>query len=322
MKFHEPIPLSELLTALHSIPHEIVGDPNIHVSGLDDYRIVLPGEMTWVDYAPFYYEVFPSSAAVILIDSLPKAFPKDKVLIVTEDPKSAFDQIAEKFYQHQFAPRRLWERLTNPKNIHKGKDCHIHPSVSIGRDVYISDNVTIEANVTIYDNVYIGNDTIIHAGTVVGAPPFSYTQQRNGSWEQRKAWGNVIILDHVDLLATNVIERGITGSTIIGSGTKTSSQVLIGHDTWIGSNCFISANVGIAGYARIKNNCTLWARAAVANSVVVAESTTIQSSSVVHQSIKRPGMTLAGVPAMDADKYWNNRAIMNLIVNEYVSNQR
>ena len=321
MKFFEPITLSKLLTALNAVPYEIIGDSNISVSGLDDYRVVLPGELTWVDYAPLYHEVFPTPAAVILLDSVPESIPQDKVLIVTKDPKSAFDKIAEAFYPSQFAPRSLWQRLTNPRNVHKGKNCHIHPTASIGRDVHIGDNVTIEAHVTIYDNVHIGNDTVIRAGTVIGIQPFAYIKQRDGHWEQRKAWGNTIILDHVDISALNTIERGITGSTIIGSGTKTCSQVHIGHDTWIGSNCFLSGNVGISGYVRIKNDCTFWSRSGVANSVNIPEGTTVQSSCSVHQSVKQPGKTLAGVPAIDAEKYWRDRAVMNIIVNDYISSK-
>lgn len=318
MKFYTPIPLSKLLHVIQSIPYQILGDSEIFLSGMDDYRIVLPGEITWVDYAPYYHEALASCATAIIIDSIPHDIPQDKVLIVVDEPKSVFSKIAENFYRMQFPTRTLWDRIFNPKNIHRGKKCRIHPTVSIGRDVYIGDNVTIEAHVTIHDNVYIGNDTTIRAGSVIGTNPFAYTQcQSTGKWEPRKAFGNVVIMDNVDILALNTIERGITGSTIIGSGTKTGCHVLISHDVWIGNNCYLCGEVSIGGYARVKNNCTFWGRAAIANSVTIAHHTTIQSNGVVHQSITKPGLTLAGVPAQEADKYWHSRAIMNVLVKDY-----
>lgn len=322
MKFYNPIRLSTLLTALQPGSYETLGDETIQISGIDDYRIALPHELTWVDFEPYYGEAFASPASVVILNTKPARYPENKVLVITADPKDAFDRIAEAFYANRLAPRTWWEKLWNPKNIVRGKNCRIHPSVAIGKNVYIGDNVTIEPHVTIHDNVYIGDNTTIHAGCVIGTKPFAYVnRQEDEHWEERKAWGDVIIMDHVDLLALSTVERGITGSTIIGSGTKTGCQVLISHDVWIGRDCYLCGNVSIGGYARMKDHCTLWACAALANSVHVADHTTVQSCGVVYQDVREPGKTYAGVPAIEADKYWENRAIENIIIKDYVRNQ-
>lgn len=318
MKFFTPIPLLKILSVIQSISYHIIGDTNSVVYGMDDYRIALSNELTWVDYPPYFREAFASKASVVIINTIPQEVPVDKVLVILDDPKKVFDKIAGVFYRNQFPPSNIFDKIFYPKNIHKGRNCQIHRTVTIGRDVFIGDNVTIEPNVVIYDNVFIGNNTTIRAGSVIGAQPFAYTKRSDtGEWEQRKAFGNVIIMDNVDILALNTIERGITGSTIIGSGTKTGCQVLISHDVWIGRNCYLCGNVSIGGYARISNNCTFWGCAGVANSVSLAHSTTIQSSSVVHQSVKKPGRTLSGIPAQDTEKYWHRKAIMNMLINDY-----
>ena len=42
--------------------------------------------------------------------------------------------------------------------------------------------------------------------------------------------------NNVDLGASCTIDKGVTGDTTIGEGTKIDNQVHVGHDTRIGKN--------------------------------------------------------------------------------------
>jgi UDP-3-O-[3-hydroxymyristoyl] glucosamine N-acyltransferase len=321
MRLSKPISLSQLLDVKQAsnITYEVVGEPNAVIKGLDDYQVVLPQELTWVDYAPFYSCVFKTDAIAIIIDSLPKKLPQGKTLIVTPDPKALFDLLAEAHYDSQFPPRSRWERIWNPKDIHIGKNCKIHKSVIIGKHVHIGDNVTIEPYVTISDNVIIGDNVIIHNHCAIGGRPFAHVKQSDGTYEPRKSWGNTIILDYVELAPMTNIDRGITGSTIIGSGTKTCAICQIGHDTWIGSNCYICSGVTIAGYVRIKNNCEFWGQSGVSSSIHVAEGTCVNGCSVILKDVTEPNQTLAGFPAEPSRDYWKRAAILRKIASDYES---
>jgi acyl-[acyl carrier protein]--UDP-N-acetylglucosamine O-acyltransferase len=43
--------------------------------------------------------------------------------------------------------------------------------------------------------------------------------------------------DNVDIGALCTIDKGVTGDTTIGEGTKIDNQVHVGHDTIIGKKC-------------------------------------------------------------------------------------
>lgn len=319
MKFYEPISLANFLKVVDNTENlfKVVGDINIEIEGLNDFQIVLSRDITWVDFEPFYKRVFNSQASAIIINSLPKKYPSDKTLIITQNPKALFDLLAEKNYNLQFQPRSFWSKLWNKKNNHIGKNCKIHKSVVMGKHTYIGDNVTIEANVVLYDNVIIGNNVIIRSNCVIGGQPFSNTQLNDNSYEPRKAWGSTIILDNVELASMTNIDRGITGSTIIGEGTKTCAICQIGHDTWIGSNCLICSGVTIAGYVRIKNNCQFWGQSGVSNSIHVAEGTRVNGCSVIIKDVTTPNQTLSGFPAEPKQIYWKRMATLRKMIADY-----
>jgi UDP-3-O-[3-hydroxymyristoyl] glucosamine N-acyltransferase len=63
--------------------------------------------------------------------------------------------------------------------------------------------------------------------------------------------GRVVIKDNVDIGACT-IDKGVTGDTTIGEGTKIDNQVHVGHDTIIGKmfNCFPNRNCGLCYHRR------------------------------------------------------------------------
>jgi UDP-3-O-[3-hydroxymyristoyl] glucosamine N-acyltransferase len=64
--------------------------------------------------------------------------------------------------------------------------------------------------------------------------------------------------DNVDIGALCTIDKGVTGDTTIGEGTKIDNQVHVGHDTIIGKKCLIASQTGIAGCVIIEDEVTIW----------------------------------------------------------------
>ena len=100
----------------------------------------------------------------------------------------------------------------------------------------IGNDCIIHSNVSIYDDTVIGNHVTIHAGSVLGASAFYYKNRPEG-FDQLKSGGRVVIKDHVDIGALCTIDRGVTGDTTIGEGSKLDNQIQVGHDTIIGKKC-------------------------------------------------------------------------------------
>ena len=110
--------------------------------------------------------------------------------------------------------------------------------------------------------------------------------------------GNVIIEEGVEIGALCTIDRGVTGTTTIGSGTKIDNQVQVGHDTVIGKNCLLAAHVGVAGCVVIEDNVIIWGQVGIASSVKIGESVIILAQSGVMKNLDA-GKTYFGSPCAE-----------------------
>jgi len=180
-----------------------------------------------------------SAATTILIDKEVEC-PEGKGLLVSENPFDDFNKLTK-----QFKPFVNWSATTGNDAI-VGEGSVIHPSVIIGNNVTIGNNSIIHAGVNIMDNVTIGNNVVVQSNSVLGSHALYYKNKPNGR-DRLHTCGSVILEDNVEIGALCTIDAGVTGTTIIGAGTKMDNQIQIGHDCVIGKNCLFAAQVGIAG---------------------------------------------------------------------------
>ncbi|MDA9311941.1 UDP-3-O-(3-hydroxymyristoyl)glucosamine N-acyltransferase, partial [Polaribacter sp.] len=162
----------------------------------------------------------------------------------------------------------------------------------------IGSNCMIHPNVTIYDNTIIGNHVTIHANTVLGADAFYYKNRPEG-FDKLLSGGNVVLEDHVDLGASCTIDRGVTGSTIIGHGTKIDNQVHIGHDTVIGKKCLIASQTGVAGCVIIEDEVTLWGQVGTNSGITIGKGAVILGQTGVTKSVEG-GKSYFGTPVAES----------------------
>lgn len=95
------------------------------------------------------------------------------------------------------------------------------------------------------------------------------------------------------------IDRGVTGDTTIGEGTKLDNQVHVGHDTVIGKKCLIAAQTGIAGCVKIMDEVTIWGQVGVISSITIGERAVVMAQSGITKSIEGD-KTYFGTPADEA----------------------
>jgi UDP-3-O-[3-hydroxymyristoyl] glucosamine N-acyltransferase len=127
--------------------------------------------------------------------------------------------------------------------------------------------------VVICDHTIIKDNVTVGPNSVIGHYAFYYKKKPDG-FNRMHTCGRTILEDNVEIGALSTIDRGVTGDTIIGKGTKIDNQVHVGHDTVIGENCLFAANVGIAGCVVIKNNVTLWGQVGVVSDVTIHNNVT------------------------------------------------
>ncbi len=291
MRFDKPVPLARVAELINA---ELIGDPHATATGINEIHKVEAGDLVFVDH-PKYYDKCINSAASFIIINKKTDLPEGKALLITPDPFEAYQTIVKHF--RPFSPSM--QMISD--SFSPGEGTVIMPNAYIGNHVSIGKNCIIYPNVTILDHCVIGDDVIIQAGTVIGSDAFYYNKKTNRDIHYRKmsSCGRVVIETGVEIGAGCTIDRGVTGDTVIGAGTKIDNLVHIGHDTSIGKNCLFAAQVGIAGSTSIEDNVILWGQVGVSKTLTIGKDAVVYAQSGVKDSIEG-GKVYFGSPVEDA----------------------
>ncbi|MGV6862105.1 MAG: UDP-3-O-(3-hydroxymyristoyl)glucosamine N-acyltransferase [Putridiphycobacter sp.] len=291
MKFDNPISLK---TIAEIIDCDFMGNAEVVITGINEIHKVEPGDIVFVDHPKYYKKALNSKADVVIINKAVKEIPEGKAILISEQPFDDFNKITR--YFRDFEP--LAGRIGQDAFV--DETAIIYPNVTIGNHVKIGKNTIIYAGVVLNDYTHIGDNVVIGANSVIGHNAFYYKKKPEG-FERLHTCGRTIIEKDVELGALVTIDRGVTGDTIIGEGTKIDNQVQIGHDTVVGKNCLFAANVGVAGCVIIEDHVTLWGQVGVTSDVVIGENVTVHAQSGVSKSLEANG-TYFGSPCTDARK--------------------
>jgi UDP-3-O-[3-hydroxymyristoyl] glucosamine N-acyltransferase len=318
MRFEKPVPVSWIAEFIGA---KLIGNTEGRATGINEIHKVEEGDVVFVDH-PKYYDTCIHSAATFIIINKETVYPDGKALLIVADPFEAYLKLVNHFRPFEPSMRMVSQTSTIDSTT------VVMPNAYIGNHVIIGSNCVIHPNVTILDHCVIGNNVIIQAGAVIGSDAFYYNKKtnRNVHYKKMTSCGRVVIEDFVEIGAGCTIDRGVSGDTIIGAGTKIDNLVHIGHDTTIGKNCLFAAQVGIAGAAIIEDDVILWGQVGVSKTLTVGKGAVLYAQSGVPSSLEG-GKNYFGSPAVDAKEkmkelVWIKRipemykTMMNRIKNE------
>lgn len=285
MDFSRTYKLKEIAKILDC---QMVGGPDFPVQGMNEIHVVREGDIVFVDHPKYYDKALESAATVILINKEVDC-PDGKALLISDDPFRDFNKLTEEFVDNY--------AFAKAENQKINSSARIHPSASIGNEVEIGENSVIHANVCLGDRCIIGNNVIIHAGTVLGGDAFYYKKRAEG-YDKLLSGGRVVIKDNVEIGALCSIDRGVTGDTTIGEGSKLDNQVQIGHDTVLGKRVLIASQTGVAGCVVIEDDVTIWGQVGITSGITIGEKAVISAKAGVSKSLEG-GKHYFGIPADD-----------------------
>ena len=291
MRLNKPVPVKWIADFIGA---EIAGNSNASATGINEIHKVEKGDIVFVDH-PKYYDTCINSAATVIIINKKAECPDGKTLLIVDDPFEAYLKLVDHF--RPFTPSS--KNISDSASI--GKNTVIMPNSFIGNQVTIGNDCIIHPNVCILDHCVIGNNVIIQAGTVIGSDAFYYNKKTNRDIHYKKmnSCGRVVLEDFVEIGANCTIDRGVSGDTVIGAGTKIDNLVHIGHDTEVGKNCLFAGQVGIAGATIIEDNVILWGQVGVSKTLTIGKNAVILAQSGVPSSLAA-NKTYFGYPAEDA----------------------
>lgn len=303
MKFPKPHTLKQIADLIDC---RFIGDADFQVLGMNEIHVVEPGDIVFVDHPKYYDKALESAATIVLINKEVDC-PEGKALLISDDPFRDFNKLTDYFKPF------LTSNALISTSAKIGKNSIIQPNTFIGHNVTIGDNCIIHSNVSIYDDAVIGNHVTIHSGSVLGANAFYYKNRPEG-FDRLKSGGRVVIHDDVDIGAGCTIDRGVSGDTIIGEGTKLDNLIQVGHDTVIGKKCLIASQVGIAGCVIIEDEVTLWGQVGTTSGITIGKGAVVQGQSGVTKSIEG-GKTYWGTPIQEVRSKLKEMASIKQIPN-------
>ena len=266
---------------------DYVGKADFPVLGMNEIHVVESGDIVFVDHPKYYDKALQSAATVVLINKKVDC-PEGKALLISDDPFRDFNKLTRHFRPFQGTS------VSISLSAEIGEHTFIQPNCFIGNNVKIGKNCLIHSNVSIYDNTIIGDNVIIHAGSVLGADAFYYKKRADG-FDQLLSGGRVVIHDNVGIGALCTIDKGVTGDTTIGEGTKLDNQVHVGHDTVIGKRCLIASQTGIAGCVIIEDEVTMWGQVGTTSGITIGTKAVVMGQTGVTKSIEG-GKSYFGTP--------------------------
>jgi len=288
MKFPKTHTLAEIAKIIDC---HYIGSDDFPVLGMNEIHVVEAGDIVFVDHPKYYDKALQSAATIILINKEVDC-PDGKALLISDDPFRDFNTLTKHFRPFQFS------NVAISPSAKIGEGTQIQPNCFIGHHVTIGTNCLIHPNVIIYDNTVIGNNVIIHAGTILGADAFYYKKRPEG-FDQLLSGGRVVIEDNVGIGALCTIDKGVTGDTTIGEGTKLDNQVHVGHDTVIGKKCLIASQTGIAGCVIIEDEVTLWGQVGTTSGITIGTKAVVLGQTGVTKSIEG-GKSYFGTPVEES----------------------
>ena len=288
MKLSSPHTLKNIATLI-SCAFE--GDENHTITGLNEIHMVEVGDIVFVDHPKYYDKALQSKATTILINKKVDC-PQGKALLISDDPFRDYNKLVRHFYPVNYSQKQISDTAK------VGEGTVIMPGVYLGNNVVVGNNCVLHPNVVVYNDCIIGNNVVIHANCVIGADAFYY-KKRTDKFDKMISCGRVVIEDDVEIGAMCTVDKGVSGDTRIGAGTKIDNHVQIGHDTQVGKMCLMASQVGVAGVVKIEDGVTLWGQAGIRSDVTIGKGAVLLAQAGLGEDIPA-GKTYFGSPAGEA----------------------
>ncbi len=320
--------LSELADTLadRGFPNRLDGDPDVLIHGVNTLTDAAEGDISFLSNPKYNAQLEQTRASAVMVPE-DAELPPGLSALRCRSPYSVMAAASIVIHGYRKHPRwnmdsrseiadsarigpnaNIGPFVTISDGVSIGANATIYPGCYIGDRVSIGDDVILYPNVVIYDDSCIGDRVALHAGTVIGEDGLGYAPVGD-SWLKIPQVGRVVIEDDVELGAGCTLDRATLGETRIGSGTKFSDQVVIGHGCKIGRNCMFVAQVGIAGSVTVGNRVILGGQVGVVGHLSIGDNAVVNAKSTVWSSIDAD-MTVLGTPAIEAKRFRRQAATL------------
>ncbi len=312
-----PVAIGTLADAIGGTVH---GDASRPIDGVRGLQEAGPGDASYCTDLRHAADVHASSAGAVLVPAALVETLGDRnlscTLVSVMDPSIAYARLAEILGVGAIhtGVRGVHPTAVIARGVRLGRDAAVGAYVVIGEEVCVGDRcvigpgVVIEPGVTLGCEVRlgprvvvccgtrIGDRVVVQAGAVLGSEGFGYVRDANVHRKIPQR-GELIVGDDVEIGANTTIDRGSSGPTEIGRGTKIDNLVQVGHNVQIGERCLLAGQAGVAGSSILEADVVLAGQAGVADHVRVGAGAVAAAQAGITGDIEA-GATVSGYPAL------------------------
>ena len=308
---------------------QLLGDAATMVTGVSSIASARTGDLVFASDELRFQQALESHATAIVTGRFANTTRRDKPLLISDNPKLLFTQIAARL-------------CSEPTREGRDESAQVHVSAQIGEHTFIGVGVVIEEdasigdftvigansvignrarvgshcridpNVTIYAHTILGERVIVQAGSVLGSSGFGYVQDEHGRHSLFPQIGRLRIEDDVEIGANCTVDRGALDETIIRRGAKLDNMVHVGHNVEIGENTVIAAQTGISGSSRIGSSAIVGGQVGIGEHAVVEGGVILggQSGVLTGKTLRGKGIIFWGTPARPLKEYLRELATL------------
>jgi len=265
-------------------------------------------DLAFLDTAKYAGALSSSQAgACLMTERFEGQAPKGLNVLRAPEPYRDFVIVARKLFQESLRPLPLFETegVAPTATVHASARIEIgatiDPGAVVGPRAWIGAGTVIGATAVIGPDVCIGRDcsigpgasiihaiigdsVIIHPGCRIGQDGFRYFSSAKGHLKVPQL-GRVMIHDNVEIGAGTTIDRGGSGDTVIGEGTKIDNLVHIAHNVTIGRHCVIAGQCGFAGSTTVGDNVMMGGQVGIADHLTIGDGAMIGAKSGVVSNV-------------------------------------
>jgi UDP-3-O-[3-hydroxymyristoyl] glucosamine N-acyltransferase len=303
------------------------------LTGIAPLQTAGPGDVSFLDNRHYAMAMETTRAGAVIVhpDMLARV-PAATIPIVTSAPYEGWARVATLFHPEQsmspgIHPSAVVDALASvdplaeigpfavvEAGVRIGAGCRLGSHVFVGRGVVMGRDCRIGPHASV-SHAIIGARVYVYPGARIGQEGFSFASTKAGFLTIPQL-GRVILEDDVEIGANSTIDRGSTGDTVIGAGSRVDNLVQIGHNVRLGRCCVIVAQVGIAGSTVFEDFVQVGGQAAIAGHLHIEAGAKIGAQSGVMADVPA-GITVQGTPAQPQRDFFKQVAILKRIMRTY-----
>ena len=283
-------------------------EADLLLAGVAPLHAAGPQEVGFLDNRRYAAALEAAAAGAVVVhpDMLARV-PPGTVPIVTAEPYAGWARVAALFHPEPPVRPGVHPTAAIAEGVRVDATAEVGPFALVEAGAEVGARCRIGAHASL-SHAIVGARVHVHPGARIGQEGFGFAAAAAGFLSVPHL-GRVVLGDDVEVGANTTIDRGSTGDTVVGAGSRLDNLVQVGHNVRLGRCCVVVAQVGIAGSTVLEDFVQVGGQAAIAGHIRIGHGARIGAQAGVMSDVP-PGAALVGSPAQPRQEFFRQVATL------------